>query len=43
MKGKKIKILGILSAFVTLVALTISSTACYYWLYQPKAPKCLQK
>jgi cyclic lactone autoinducer peptide len=43
MKERNSKVLGILSALVTLLAVTVSSTACYIWAYQPKTPKCLQK
>lgn len=40
MKGK---FLGLISAGLTLLALSISSSASYWWLYQPKAPKSLHR
>lgn len=34
--------LGIASV-LSLVAIHLSQTACWFWSYQPKTPKCLTK
>ncbi len=38
-----LKVMGIFSVILSLVAVTVSSTACCGWLYQPKVPKCIKK
>jgi len=38
----KTKILTIASAVVTLLALFSASTACIWFAYQPREPKCLR-
>ncbi len=40
MKGK---VLGIVSAVLLVVASLASSTASFMFMYQPRAPKSLQK
>jgi len=40
MKGK---VFGLISAVLTVLALSVSSAASYWFLYQPKAPKSLHK
>ncbi|WP_103081538.1 cyclic lactone autoinducer peptide [Clostridium thermosuccinogenes] len=37
------KFLAIVSAILSLIAITAVSTASFYWVYQPKAPKSLTK
>lgn len=37
------KILRLVAWVVTLVAILGVSTASWWYLYQPKAPKCLEK
>ncbi|MCX7710476.1 MAG: cyclic lactone autoinducer peptide [Clostridia bacterium] len=38
----KAKIFSVLGALVTFVALTSASSACCYFLYQPKVPRNLK-
>lgn len=33
----------IIASVLGLVAILFSQTACRFWLYQPKQPKCLSK
>lgn len=40
MKGK---VLGVVSAVLFVVASMVASSASYFILYQPRAPKSLQK
>ncbi|HHV98310.1 MAG TPA: cyclic lactone autoinducer peptide [Clostridiaceae bacterium] len=40
---KKSKILGVIGAIATLLALISASTACTWALHQPRMPKCLNK
>ena len=35
--------LGLTASVCTLVALSISTSACVFFYYQPKEPKCLRK
>jgi len=39
--GKKVFVL--LSSSVAMIAAAASCTACWWFMYQPKTPKCLQK
>lgn len=39
MKNKVLKIVSILSTFA---AVAVASSACLFWLHQPKEPKCLR-
>ncbi|MHC6178729.1 cyclic lactone autoinducer peptide [Clostridium sp. JNZ X4-2] len=44
MKGKISKVFITLSALVcTLMAFTISASACNWFSYQPEEPECLRK
>ncbi len=38
---KKKKILALVAAVATVFATTIASSACLWYFYQPKEPKCL--
>ncbi|OPZ91910.1 MAG: hypothetical protein BWY74_01811 [Firmicutes bacterium ADurb.Bin419] len=40
MKGK---FLGLMSGILTIVAISLVSTASFWMFYQPKAPKSLHK
>ncbi|HOQ38498.1 MAG TPA: cyclic lactone autoinducer peptide [Acetivibrio sp.] len=40
MKGK---VLGVVSAVLFVIATLVSSTASYWFFYQPRVPKALQK
>ena len=37
------KLFNALAVVLTMLAATIASSACAWYLYQPKAPKCLSK
>ncbi len=37
------KVFDFLAVIVTAIAMLSVSTACFWILYQPKAPKCLTK
>ncbi|RXE58785.1 cyclic lactone autoinducer peptide [Acetivibrio mesophilus] len=37
------KTLGLLSFVVTIFAILSASSACFFFLYQPKVPKVLHK
>ncbi|AUS95959.1 cyclic lactone autoinducer peptide [Clostridium thermosuccinogenes] len=37
------KLISLLGALIALIAVTVSSTACFWFLYQPATPKCLRK
>jgi len=39
---KKRKLFTIVTAIATVFATTIATSACYWYLYQPKEPKCLE-
>jgi len=39
----KRKVLGVVSAVLFVVATLVSSTASYWFFYQPRVPKALQK
>ncbi len=38
---KKSTLFAIVTAIATLFATTIATSACYWYMYQPKEPKCL--
>jgi len=37
------KLLSLLGALIALLAVTVSSTASFWFAYQPATPKCLRK
>jgi len=39
----KVKVYAVLASVLGLVAMGLTQTACRFWLYQPKSPKCLSK
>lgn len=39
---KKSTLLAVVSMVATLVATMAATSACFWWVYQPKEPKCLQ-
>ena len=39
-RGKFLAVVAVLS---TMVAATVASSACFYFLYQPEEPKCLRE
>ncbi|WP_026073797.1 cyclic lactone autoinducer peptide [Acetivibrio cellulolyticus] len=36
-------LLGVVSAVLVIIAMVATSTASWFWLYQPKVPKSLHK
>lgn len=36
-------LLALLATVTTLVATTVATSACYWYLYQPEEPKCLRE
>ncbi|MGB8454621.1 MAG: cyclic lactone autoinducer peptide [Anaerocolumna sp.] len=38
----KRKLLTLATAIATVFATTIATSACYWYFYQPKEPKCLE-
>lgn len=32
----------VMSAAATLIAATVATSACYFWIYQPEEPKSLR-
>jgi AgrD protein len=43
MKNLNKKILTLAASVLTLVAVSIASTACSFFLFQPEEPKCLRE
>lgn len=39
---KKATLWGVVATVCTLVATLVSTSACWFYLYQPEEPKCLQ-
>lgn len=39
---KKKSIYSLIAVVATFLATTISTSACYYFFYQPEEPKCLR-
>lgn len=39
---KRIGFFSLVSIVVTLIATVVTSSASFWFLYQPKAPKCLK-
>lgn len=39
---KKNTLFALISMVATFIATTAATSACYWFLYQPKEPKCLQ-
>jgi len=38
----KAKLFGIISVVATLAAVAVSTSACWFWAYQPEEPKSLK-
>lgn len=36
------KLFGLISIVATFVATLAATSACIWWMYQPKEPECLQ-
>lgn len=39
----KWRLFATVGSIITMLAMTVTSTACYWVLYQPKVPKTLMK
>ncbi len=39
---KKRKLFAFVTAIATVFATTIATSACFWYLYQPEEPKCLE-
>ncbi|MEG2353013.1 MAG: cyclic lactone autoinducer peptide [Clostridium sp.] len=42
MKKFNAKFLTLVAALTTIVATTVATSACYWFMYQPEEPKCLR-
>lgn len=43
MKKSKKRLITIIAAVATIVATSVASSACAWFLYQPEEPKCLRE
>lgn len=43
MKRINRKVLGLVATLTTIIAATVASSACYWYIYQPEEPKCLRE
>ena len=43
MKRMKMKILGVFSVVCTLLAATMATSVCFWFLYQPEEPESLKE
>lgn len=39
----KKRLLSLAATIATVVAATVASSACYWFVYQPEEPKCLRE
>jgi cyclic lactone autoinducer peptide len=39
----KFKIAAVLASILTFAAMVVSSSACWFYVYQPKEPKALRR
>ncbi|HEY5587493.1 MAG TPA: cyclic lactone autoinducer peptide [Candidatus Paceibacterota bacterium] len=42
MKTLNMKFYAVIAAVATIVAATVATSACFFWLYQPEEPKSLR-
>ena len=42
MKTLNMKVYAVIAAVATIVAATVATSACIFWLYQPEEPKSLR-
>jgi len=43
MKNLNKHLLTLIAVVTTLVATSVASSACFWYMYQPKEPKCLRE